>query len=409
MSNAFQMGQILHEAEAAHGENVNTYTTMQWPIIGAVDVSGLVQAKIDSMRTMAYRNAGTPYLLGVQGGSFKTKMYLPGHGSTTAGATTIGLLETLLGIVLGLVAVSAASGTTFAAGSTVTALNTVASATFAAGSLFKGGTLGDARVNAQWGVVASHVGTVLTSLVAVPVVPIATDVLYSAVNLYTPENPTTSAITTIRAQLLTANLVYNTHGVYPKSFTISGSNFQEFLTIEIEWGVSWFSEAGGVTFPSTVATERFNGAPNVGGSVFVNDVGTATRSTRNARNFSITYKLGIIEQPGPGGVNAYQSTVACRRKPDEIMVSWTEDAPAQTATPTPVTDSTATTPKHVLVTFTTPIGSSVAMYMPNVVITERPVQLVENGINSLRFTGRAFTGPTNTTDLTGSAFRIGLA
>jgi hypothetical protein len=83
---------------------------------GAVDASGLVHSRLELQRTVPYLNACPGYTLGTMGGTFKTKTYLTGHGSTTAGATTATAYETWLGLIFGNGAVSAAAGTTFTGG-----------------------------------------------------------------------------------------------------------------------------------------------------------------------------------------------------------------------------------------------------------------------------------------------------
>jgi hypothetical protein len=415
MSNAYQMGQILMENETVHGEAVNTFATLNMPIIGAVDCTGLKQDRIDSQRVQPYKNGGTQWFKGPMGGSVKTKVYIAGHGSSTAGATTLSALATLLGLAIGGAVVSAATGTTSSSG-TASAPVTVASATFAAGSLCKIGTLGDGRGNGQFAAIASHVGTALNLLTAIDAAPSAADVVYSADNIYTLELPTSAAVQPIRLQLLTANLVYNCHGCYAMGCTITGTGAGGFLVAEIEWGVSWFAETAAVTFPNTaVPTALMQGGTNAGGSLFVNDVGTSTRGAANkrtSRDFTITFKLGVEKlESSCGGFNQFQTCVGARRVPDDIRVSWTEDADAQTATPVLTGYADGTTAKHILATFSTANGSSVAFYFPNVNVSERPVQMKDgNGnINRLRFTGEANTGPTATTDLTASAMRIALA
>lgn len=410
MSNAYANGAILYEIETLHGEALATYATLQVPLIGMVDCSALKQDKVDSQRTTGYRQGGSQYILGVQGGSFKTKLWLTGHGSTTSGATTATALETLLGYVFGNCTISAATGTTTTAGTAV-APTTVGSGTFGAGSLARIGVIGDAKGNGQFVAVSTHVTTTLNLLTAIDGVPGASDVVFSAANIYPSENPTSTTVQPLRFQLQTANMVYSCHGCYPLTLAISGLQWGEVPTIEIEWGVSWFTEAGSITFPNnSVAQFLSNPAANAAGSIFVNDVGTATRVKRaSARNLTITYKLGMAGIPGPGGFSQFQAINAARRLNDVITVSWTEDASAQSATPPMVTDATGTTYKHVLASMSAVAGSALGFYFPQIAITERPIQFSDNGRNSFRFTGEAITGPTTTSDLTLSAMRMAFA
>ena len=88
MSNPGALGAITYETEATFGVDTTTFTTLRLPITAPVDCSGLVHNKIDSERVVQYRNDGSAWILGTMGGSFKTKMPLAGHGSTTAAATS---------------------------------------------------------------------------------------------------------------------------------------------------------------------------------------------------------------------------------------------------------------------------------------------------------------------------------
>ena len=206
MSNPGQLGSITYEAESGFAPDVTTFTTLRLPIIAPVDASGLVHNKLDSNRVVQYRNDGTAWILGTMGGSFKTKFYLPGHGSTTSGATSITALETLLGLVFGNAAVSSANGTTLTGG-TATAPTTTASGTFSAGSLCFVGSLGDTRGGGQGYAISTHVTTTLTLLTALIGAPTNGDVLYSATTIYPSESPTSTTVTSLRFLLQTANLM----------------------------------------------------------------------------------------------------------------------------------------------------------------------------------------------------------
>lgn len=407
MSNPGALGAVEYEAESSFGEDVTTFGTLRIPILDPVDVSGLKQDKIDSSRTQQFMQGGSLWINGAMGGSFKTKFYLTGHGSSTSGATTATAMETLLGLILGNATLSAAAGTTFTGG-TATAPTTTASATFAAGSLCFGGTLGDGRCGGQALAISSHVTTTLNLLTAAGAGPNNGDVLYSANNIYLPETPTSSLPTSIRMRALTANLRYEMHGCVPTAISLAGFGPNELLTAEVTWAPAWWRYTT-ATYPSVLATDSSNGAVNAAGSLFVNDVGTATRSTRVYRNFKVDIKLGMEVQMGPGGVNAAQAIVSARRTPSAITVSWTEDADAATLTPALPGFGTGTTMKHVLWTSSTAPGSRVAMYMPQVASKVIATQKIDGNVNRLTWEGMAYTGPTTTTDLTASAWRMAFA
>lgn len=407
MANPGALGAVTYESEATFGVDTTTFTTLRLPITAPVDCSGLVHNKVDSQRVVQYRNDGTSWILATMGGSFKTKMYLPGHGSTTAGSPTLTGVETLLGYVFGNVALSATASTTATAG-TAASWTTAASGTFSPGSLAFFGSLADARGNGQAGAVSTHSGTALALLTATPGAPNNGDVVYPCANIYPSESPTSTTVTSLRFLLQTANLMYECHGCFPTALSITGLNAGELPTIEITWAVAWWRYSTS-TFPSTVATEAHNPAAVAAGSLFMNDVGTATRATRTFRNFTIDYTLGMETLRGPGGVNQYQDIVGCRRTPDRIKVTWTEDADAATTSPVLPGYGTGTTKKHMLYTSSTSAGSRIAIYLPQVCITNVAVQKIDGNLNRLTSEGVAYTGATTTNDLTLSAFRMAFA
>ena len=407
MANPGSLGSICYETESSWAVDTTTFTTLRLPITAPVDCSALVHNKVDSSRVVQYRNDGTQWILATQGGSFKTKMMLPGHGSSTSGATTITALETLLGLVFGNAAVSAASGTTLTGG-TASIPTTTASGTFSAGSVAFIGALNDARGNGQAAAIGTHSALNLNLLTAIGGAPSNGDVLYSSTMIYPSESPTSTSPTSLRFLLQTANLMYECHGCWPMSVSLSGLNPGEIPSIEITWGVSWWRYSTS-TFPSTVATDTSNPSAVAAGSLFVQDNGTVTRAARTARNFSIDYTLGMEVLKGPGGVNAYQDIVGARRTPDSIKVSWTEDADAATTSPVLPGFGTASTFKHILWTSATVAGARIAIYLPRVCVTNVATQKVDQNLNRLSCDGMAYTSTTTTNDLTLSAFRMAFA
>jgi len=407
MANPGSLGSITYETEASFGVDTTTFATLRLPITAPIDASGLVHNKIDSERVVQYRNDGTAWILGTMGGSFKTKLYLPGHGSSTSGSPTLTGLETLLGYVFGNVALSATASTTATAG-TAASWTSAASGTFSAGSIMFGGSLADTRGNGQAHVISTHSGTTMALLTASNGAPNNGDVIFPTATIYPSEAPTSTTVTSLRFLLQTANLMYECHGCYPTAVAISGLNAGELPTIEITWAVAWWRYSTS-TFPSTVATEAHNPGAVAAGSLFVNDVGTSTRAVRTWRNFTVEYTLGMETLKGPGGVNAYQDIVGCRRTPDKIKVSWTEDADAATTTPVLPGYGTATTRKHMLYTSSTAAGSRIAMYFPNLAISNVAIQKVDQNLNRLTCEAMAYTGPTTTNDLTLSSFRMAFA
>jgi hypothetical protein len=405
MANPSALGSITYESESAFAENVGTTATLRIPIIGQVDTSGLTHARINPGRAQQYRGGGEAWIQGTMGGSFTTETYLFGHGSVTTGATTITAYETWLGLIIGNAAVSAASGTTLTGGTAAVPLTT-ASGTFSAGSLAQIGTLADSAGRGQIYAIGTHSTTSLNLLTALAGAPVNAQVLCSGTMVYPSESPTATTVTSQRMLLQTANLQYLCHGCVPTSWEITGTNPGEQPKIRVTWAVAWW-EYKASTFPSTVATDTSNPASVASGSLWVNDVGTATNATRTAFSFQISTSIGMELLRGPGGVNAYQDIIGARRTVDDYTISWVESADAATTTPTVPEWTTA---KHVLYTLNSTNGKSVGFYFPNVCPADpKPVQFADQNLNRLRFTGKPYTSSTTTSDLTLSRFRMLLA
>lgn len=404
MSQSVKRGAITYEAEAAFGENVGTTATLRVPVIGSVDCSGLKHDKIDPDRVTQYRQQLTPWILGTMQGSFKTRLYLTGHGSSVQGATSASGTETLLGYVFGNAAVSSATGTT-ATGGTASAPTTAAASGFAAGSICTIGVLGDGRGNGQPAAISTHSASTLNLLTAIDGAPTNGDLVKSGTMIYGSESPTATTITGLRFLLQTANLQYLCHGCVATAVGFSPMKAKTVPWIDITWSVAWW-EYKANTFPSAVATETFSPAAVAAGSVFMNTVGTATRVKYTVRDFTIDYKLGVELLEGPGGVNQYQTIVGAVRIPDEIKIQFVADADAATTSPVLPGLATGTNQQHILLGTSPTEQKAVAFYWPNVFTDEVGIQFMDGNINRIRYSGRAGTGTTNTTELTSSAQRM---
>lgn len=409
MSYPSALASVLYAAESSWAETSTTFGT-RLPVVGAVDVSGLQQSKIDTMRVVQLAQGGEAQATGFQGGSFKTKFWLAGHGSTTSGAVSATALPTLLAYALGGSSTGPA-GTTLTGG-TATVPTTTASATFTAGQLCRIGAHGDTRGNGQFYAITSHVTTSLTLKNAMAASPSNGDVLYSAETVWINELPSTTSITGIRMTAKTANLQYNMHGCWARSISFVVPVNGELPSVEIEWGVSRWTY-GNATFPDTTTPDSFTPAPGGGGgsSFFFNAYGTATRATRSVRansNTTLTVALNNIPIMGPGGNTASQNIVGCQRGPANITFEWVEDAPTVTTSPQLETDFE--TISHGLLTMSNTAGTAMGLYMPKMVpIGDKPVQFSDGGINRLRYRYACRADETQTTNLLASAVRIGFA
>lgn len=410
MSNPGVLGAIVWEAESAWGEDVTTFATDRVALTAPVDTSGLVQDKLAPERVVQYRNDGTAYITGTMGGTFKTKVWLTGHGSTMVGSPSIGTHETFLALAFGQAAALSATSSTTLTGGTAAVPTTTASGTFSAGGLCRVGALGDGDGDGQMYAITTHVTTSLTLRGALNGSPVNGAVLYPVVQLPVPEAPTSTAITGTRFLLQTANLQYECHGCFPRSVAFSGMNPGELPSAEITWEVSWWRYST-ATFPTTTASVAgaFNPAPIAAGSWNVQTVGTTTRNARSFRNFTLTHTLGIQPLMGPGGTNQYQKIIGARRIPDTIEISWTEDADAATTTPVLPGLGTAANLLHGEYTGSTADGSVFGFACPRMCVTNIATQKIDENINRLTTTVRAHTSTVTTSALTLSSIVYGMA
>ena len=408
MSKAAALQSALYDLENASifGEDIVPTTRMN--LVDRVDLSSLVHQKLEPNRTTQLLHDGTPHITGPQEGEVVTKHYLTGHGSATSGATALTSLPTLLLQVLGAAAVSAASGTTFTGG-TAAVPTTTASGTFTAGSLCRGGVKGDGRCDGQWAAIATHTTTTLTLLTALPAAPSNGDVLHSAETISVLELPSSlGALRGITWRFQTANLQYDCHGCYAKSVRFTVPVNGGLPLVEITWGVSWWEPVAG-TFPTATSGELFQPGPSgPGGSFFLAAVGTASRSTRVITSFSINVELNTKPIMAPGGITNYQAIVGARRAKPTITVEWEEEAPA--ASTTPQSDTDWDTQYHALLSCCVAPGSALAFYFPRLCpMGPKPTQGATDDLNRQPRRYAAYSGNTQTTDLTASAMRIGFA
>lgn len=412
MSTPTALSALEYAPETAFAETSSTFGTHRVPVREAIDPSGLTWTKEPTGLVTQFMTGGSGYVTMGQAGSFVTKLDLTGHGSTTAGSPTLSAVETFLGYVFGNVALSASASTT-ASGGTAAAITTAASGTFTAGSLFRCGALGDTDGEGQMYRVATHSGTTLTPANELAGAPQNGAVIFPAANFYLHEVPfgqgLTASVPGLRFRFLSKNIQYACHGCYPTAIALSGLAPGQRPTIDITWAVSRW-EPVSATFASALSTTTNLPTPNAAGTLFVNDVGTATRVVRSYRDLSVEITLGMQPVMGPGGVSAYQSVIGCVRMPTQTKWSWVEDADTTTTSPVLQGWGTSDTKRvHILATLSPAVGKQVGLYSPSVCVSEIPVQFNDGGINRVRFTGMAETGQTTTTDLLASSLVMGWA
>lgn len=382
MSNTARRAAAEYEAETVFGEDVTTFATHRLPLIEPPNIDALTHEKFDSQRVTQHMNGGELWIVGPQGGQFKTKMYLTGHGATLVGSPSVDAIETFLGLVFGIAPDLSAAASTTCTGGTAAAPVTAASGTLDPGGLCRIGVLGDGRGNGQYYGIATHVGTALTLVGAMDAAPQAGDVIYPVVQLYGPEDVTNSAVTGVRFRFLSANLRYEMHGCWPMAVAFAGLNPGEVPTLEVTWGVSWFRYTT-ATFPSAVTSNVYQPASIGAGSLNVQDYGTTTRNKRTYRSLALEYQLNVEPLPGPGGANIYQRYVGARRKPSMIKLTVTEDADAATVTPVLPGYGTASAFKHIEWTGSVTDSSAIGFRIPRASVANIPIQKSENDLNRL--------------------------
>lgn len=399
MAHTDVLGSITYESESSWGEDVNTYTTHRIATLTPVDCSGLVHNKSTSDYTEQYRGAGHRPVLMTKGGSFTIKLDLAGHGSTTAGSPSVTATETFINRVWGGTGAFSLATSQTATGGTASVPTMSGATGVTAGGVVRIGALGDGDGDGQFYAVATHAASNLTLLNALRGAPVNGAVVYPAYMFFSNSSPTASAITGTRFELLTANTQYRCHGCWPMSVTFSGLSPGERPQIEITWGVSWWTDQGSTTFPSTVATERPTPSPVAAGSLHVQAVGTVTRQEFVYRNLSIEYNLGTEALKGPGGVHQYQDIVgAVRTGAESCKISFTVDSEAA-GTTTLADWGRSEVDRLIVLTLNPNIGKAVGFVFPKVCSTTVPVQM-RDGQNRVRFEGEAYCGDTLTSELT---------
>jgi hypothetical protein len=409
MSRDARLGAFLFEAETNFAENTSTFAN-RLLVLDAVDASGLEHARVNNPVTTQYGGDYGQPTKSVQGGSFTIRLHAPGHGSAVTGAFAATALETLLGYVHG-VLTSCAGTTINTAGATITNLPVAAASGNPAGGIVWTGVRGDGGGDGQPAVISSHAANAMPLLTALPNAPANGAVVYGGGLLHPNETPTSMAVTTIRAQLLTANHCYNVHGCYPTQIVYEGQNPGELLTVAITFAVSRWSDAA-PTFPTGTAATAVPIQPNARGSLYVQARGTTTRQTYVCRSFRMTIDIGIRGEAGPGGVGEFQNVVSAHRLKHTVTVEFVVDSGNASAAPTWASrwDSDTTTDYHLLYDLCgAAAGMRKAFYLPNMCFTDRrPVQFNDGGINRERVMLQAKTGLTTTSELTLSSYRIAL-
>lgn len=406
MASPSSLQSVCYESEGSNwASDTATFATLRIPTVGPIDTSSITHEKLETNKTHQYRSDGSGTVLGCQGGSITMTSYLTGHGSTTAGSVSVTAYETFLGRIFGGTSAVASSTGITATGGTANIATVSAASGFSAGSLCFFGARNDTDGEGQAYAISSHSSSNMTFLTNLGGSPQNGAPIGAPTMIFPATSPTNTAIQGTRFLVQGAGPQYRLHGCWPMSGKIYDLNVGNLPKIDHQWGISAWGYSS-ATFPSTTSTDTSNPAVVASGSLWVNDVGTATNAVRDCRNFQIDYTLGVQSLEGPGGVWPHQKTIGACRLDDVVKLQWTEDCEATTTTPTLPGYGTATTRKHVLYTLSTADGSRVAFYFPNVCIDNVATQEIGDGINRFTIRATAYVGTDLSSDLSRSPMRI---
>ena len=408
-ANSAQLGCLLYADEASYSE-ISTDFDQRLPLINNVNeiIGGLEQSLVNPAHVKQYQNERSRGFKSVMGGSFTIRMWLTGHGSATTGAISATELGTFLGRVVGNSDASQDGGTvntpTSATQFTTTGLTT------ASGKLIRIGAINDGDGEGEF--YAVNNAATLTVFNALAGSPLNGAVIYAPELVYPSEGPTSSTITSLRFNVISADQRYRMYGCYPTSMSITGLNVGETPEVSVTFACAAWETESASSFPSAVATDYFNPAPVSGGALWINDVGTTTRQLVDYRNFTFNIDLQTIGKTGPNAPRAYQALTMCRRIRCTATVSFELDS--ETAGTDTWGDKwnaadASRAEQHMVWTGSTGDGQAIGIKCPNLYyVDRRPTQFDSGGVNAKTVTFEAGTGTATTNDITMAAWMLAL-
>ena len=398
-------GALLYADEAAWAEVSTTYDE-RLPIKGEINsiLAAALQPLEPAQITEQYNNAGRKDALMPKAMKFDIPLYLTGHGTSCAsGAIAASALGTFLSRCLGAINAGQTSGTVNTGTSAVQF--SLTTAVGVAGALFRLGELADGDGEGQF-YVWSNPDTA-TVLNAAADTPAGGAVVYGAETIHCNETLTT--MTSMRMNALTANQRLGIFGIYCEGATFSGFGVGELPEVVCHMVASFFDEESASTWPTAVAVESYVPAPCTAGQLFYQTVATTTRNILTVRDVKIDLAVETFPLLGYNAARQYQSIIGCVRGASKMRITWTMDADAA-GTQTVLDAWEAGTLKHILFAANTADGQAVAFYLSNAKpVGDRPSQRTVSGLNQITVTYEGLAGPTSTTELTHSAWRMALA
>jgi hypothetical protein len=357
MADVFKTRQLLHFRETTFAEYAESSTptwTRALPFNEATVT--LEQGRIPDAGAIGFLSDALPGHHGPRRCTLRVTQYLEGLGAPGIGSITQTAQNILLEGAFGATKTNA-SGTQVATSSSASAFTLSSSTNWDDGTIGRMGDKTDTRGNGQAFVFNGSTG----SYVALPGTPSVADIVYGTEMLWMDDsvaNPVSERFlvmhSTTGAQFLLVGCA------------LSSVEFQwkhgEIPTVTMEWrGVHWRTVAR--TYPDALVASNHNCAPVTGGSLFINNAGTATRAIASASEVNLSIDLGLEPVLGGAPTGTFQDTTQwARTRRDttvEIKIPW-----ATTYQTWFDTTNTSLTFKHLLWTANATGGVANGFYAP---------------------------------------------
>lgn len=408
VAHPFRFWQASYELESGWAELTSTFGT-RLQLTGPPTINFL-RDNIPVPISQQYAEEGIANIPGIFGGTFSVQLYLTGHGGSTVAALTATDLYTLLLNFFG--AGDATQVGDSSIDSVTDATQFVAAAgTFNSHGIIRVGDLGDGRAEGQAAVV--NVGATTTLLTALPSAPQAADAAFVMLGIFPDERPgSLGTIASTRWNLMSANNQWSAHGCFPMTAEFAGLSHGETPVVTLTYGVSRFVSKLSDTFPDVTATAAKTASVVNMGSVFINDVGTATRQIILPRSLGVTINQEVQPTMCPGGLVEGQVITGATRTRCNASLNMQVDADAA-GTEFFADLYDAGTLQHILLNLgsgdNAADGKYLAWYFQNAkMVGPRPTQVDGDGLNRVDVQFEALSGATVTNAQTIASWALGI-
>ncbi len=398
----FDVREISYATESAFSENDTSPSSNTWtkriPVLSASFTASHPRMSDMSMQTRA--NHSRPGFLGVRSGTFEFTTYHCGHILTAATTLTENWFQDLLSDSLGTSGgdVTCVGTTIVGAASTATSWNVTSSAGITAGDIVRCGAKGDGKGDGQAGLVGTSAGNVLTMLTGAAAAPVtAGHVVYATATAFPTE--TLGPTKRFLCAYSTTGAQYHFMGCQAESISFK-YEMGQLPEVTFKYRVAYWTETT-TSFPAVAALESVDTAPfGAGGSVFINDVGTATRAIESPSAITLTLDMPLADKLGPSAGQAnYRIIAGYERlyvKPSFTMtIPWSASPDYVSAY---ASDGPNTTAKHILVTGSATNKKAYGFYLPNAYyVSDVPTVTNNNGMlyRTVSFQGAESSVTTN--------------